>query len=140
MNKSIRLLMGLLTSAFMLAGGVASPAIAQDKGKDAKAAPAAKAEKAPTAKGTGSSKVLFENEKVRVTEARFKPGEGGASQERPARLTYQIQGGTFLRTYPDGKKEKIDARTGEWRWLEKGTYSFENVGKTEIIQHTVRFK
>ena len=130
----------LLVSGFALSGVIAGPAAAQDKGKDAKAAPAAKAEKAPTAKGTGSSKVLFENEKVRVTEARFKPGEGGASQERPARLTYQIQGGTFLRTYPDGKKEKIDARTGEWRWLEKGTYSFENVGKTEIIQHTVRFK
>ncbi len=139
MKHHVRLFVGALLAAFTFFG-VSGITLAQDKGKDAKAAPAATAEKAPAAKGTGSTKVLFENEKVRVTEARWKPGQGGPSQERPDRLSYDVQGGTFLRTYPDGKKVKIEARTGEWRWVEKGTYSFENVGKTEIIQHTVRFK
>ena len=103
--------------------------MAQDKGKDAKAAPAAKA--------STTAKVLLENDKVRITESRYKPGTGGAMMERPARASYSVKGGTFLRIYPDGKKVKVETKTGEWRWIEKETFSFENTGKTEIILHTV---
>jgi len=101
--------------------------LAQDKGKDAKAAPAA-------------TKVILENDKVRIQESRFKPGIGGPMMERPGRASYTVKGGTFVRTYPDGKKVTINTKTGEWRWLEKETYSFVNAGKTEIILNTVYLK
>lgn len=131
MKQSVRLFIGALLTAFTFFG-VSGLAMAQDKGKDAKAAPAAKA--APT------PKVILENEKVRIQETRYKPGTGGPMAERPGRATYTVRGGTFMRTYPDGKKLKVETKTGQWRWLEKETYSFENVGKTEIILNTVFLK
>src|SRR4030081_1684238 len=70
MKKSARLFMGLLVSAIMLAGVVASPAMAQDKAKEAKAAPAAKAEK-----GTPLRKVLVDNAKVMAYEVTYRPGD-----------------------------------------------------------------
>ena len=104
-----------------------SPGLAQDKGKDAKAA-------------AGATKVILENDKVRIQESRFKPGTGGPMMERPDRPTYTVKGGTFVRTYPDGKKVTVQTKTGEWRWLPKESYSFVNTGKTEIILNTVYLK
>src|SRR5262245_53641364 len=95
-----------------------SQGFAQDKGIDAKAAVPAKA--------STTTKPLLENDKVRITESRFKPGEGGPMMERPARASFAVKGGTFLRTYPDGKKVTVEAKSGQWRWLEKETYSFVN--------------
>jgi hypothetical protein len=106
--------------------------MAQDKGKDAKAAPAAKAAPKP--------KVIIENDKVRIQETRYKPGTGGPMMERPGRAVLTVKGGTFTRTYPDGRKVKIETKAGEWRWLDKETYSFENTGKTEIILQGVNLK
>jgi hypothetical protein len=60
--------------------------------------------------------------------------------ERPGRAVLTVKGGTFTRTYPDGRKVKIETKAGEWRWLDKETYSFENTGKTEIILQGVNLK
>jgi hypothetical protein len=103
-----------------------SSVLAQDKGKGAKAAP--------------TPKVILENDKVRIQETRYKPGVGGPMSERPGRATYTVKGGTFVRTYADGKKVTVNTKTGEWRWLEKETYSFVNSGKSEIILNTVYTK
>jgi hypothetical protein len=83
------------------------------------------------------SKVVLENDKVKVTESRYPPGAEAPSMLRPGRVVYTVKGGTFLRTYPDGKKVKIVTKTGETRWLEAETFSFANVGKSEIVLHSV---
>jgi hypothetical protein len=110
----------------------ASGSLAQDKAKDVKAAQSGNV--------PSNSKVILENDKVRILESRFTPGTGGPMMERPARATYSVQGGTFQRTYPDGKKVIVVTKTGEWRWLEKEKYSFINAGKTEIVLNTVYLK
>jgi hypothetical protein len=56
---------------------------------------------------------------------------------RPGRVVYTVKGGTILRTYPDGKTVKIVTKAGETRWLEAETFSFANVGKSEIVLHSV---
>ena len=61
MKRSAKFLVNLLISAFLLAGLVATPVIAQDKSKDPKAAPAPQAEK-----GKNTVKVLLDNNKVQV--------------------------------------------------------------------------
>lgn len=140
MKKSGQFFMGLLIPAFVLAGVVASPAMAQDKSKDAKAAPAAKAEK-----GKSTVKVHFENDKVRVFERTYKPGD--TNEEVPSgnyRINMTKKGGTLERTYSDGKKEKIEVKEGMVRWLEpsKGgaKYTVQNIGKTEIVNVVVVLK
>ena len=99
MKQSARFFMGVLAAAFMVAGATATPAMAQYKAKDEKAAPAAKR--------VGQIKELFENAKVRVLEYRLKPGLTEISVERADRVIYNVKGGTLERIYPDGKKEKV---------------------------------
>ena len=129
------LFVSLLVPAFMLVA--ANPAMAQDKAKDAKAAPAAKAEK-----GKAVIKVLAENDKVRVTETTYKPGDAGPSIVRGFRVVRWLQGGTLERNYADGKKEKIERKTGEVRVAgpDKDAYFVKNIGKTTIVTYAVIIK
>lgn len=127
MKRLIRLFMGVLVPAFMLAGVVAQPAMAQEK---------AKAEK-----GKATLTVLLENDKVRVYEVRFKPGDEGANIARPFRVNRALKGGTIMRTYADGKTEKVEWKTGEVKARGPDpVFTPKNVGKTEILFYIVEPK
>ena len=141
MRKSARLLLHLLVPAFTLAGFVANPAMAQDMAKDAKAAPAAKAEK-----GKATIKVLLENDKVRVYETTYKPGD--VNVEIPSsfyRVNRTLRDGTIERTYADGKKEKLELKAGTVRFLQPAkagapTYTVKNIGNTDYVSYVVLLK
>ena len=85
-------------------------------------------------------KVLFENAKVKVTESRFPPGSVSPSSLRPGRVVHTVQGGTLERTLPDGKKVKVETKTGDTRWLDAETCAVTNVGKSEVVLHVVYLK
>jgi hypothetical protein len=113
----------------------ASVSYAQDKAKDAKAAPAAKVEK-----GAPTDKVLIDNAKVRVTERTYKPGDVNTMVENQSsrRVNHTMKGGTLERTYADGKKQKIELKTGMVRYLEpsKGAsdkWTTKNIGNTDVV-------
>jgi len=133
MSKFARVLAGLLVPAFFVAGVVATPAMAQDKGKDAKAASAKK--------GEPIQKVFLENDRVRVFEVTFRPGDAGANVERPLRVIRVLKGGTLTLIHPDGKKEKLVWKTGEVR-VRQATppYSPKNEGKANIVLYVVYVK
>jgi hypothetical protein len=119
-----------------------APAAAQDKAKapeKAKAAPAA-ADKGKAAVTPGTTKTLVENDKVKVTEVTFKPGEGGPARERPPRVVRALSDGTMERTYPDGKTEKVEWKTGQVRYFSKDTFGNKNVGKTDVVLYVVETK
>lgn len=125
MKKS---LLGILIPVFMAAGLVASPALAQDK---------AKAEK-----GKPVIKVLAENDKVRAWEVTYKPGdENTAVPSSSTRVVRALKGGTLMRTYTDGKTEKVEWKAGEARInAPSGQYTAKNVGKTDIVLYVVLLK
>ena len=129
-----KLLIAVLAPVVALAVAIAVPAVAQDKSKGAKAE-----------KGTSTVKVLMENDKVRVFERSYKPGD--TNTEVPSsqyRVNRTLKGGTLERTYSDGKKEKLEVKEGMTRWLEptKGgaTYTVKNIGNTEIVNLVVVLK
>jgi hypothetical protein len=133
MKQMLRLLVSLVVPAFMLAGVAVSPAMAQDKAKDATAAPAKK--------GEPVQKVFLDNDKVRVFEVTFKPGDAGASVARPQRVIRVLKGGTLTLIYPDGKKEKLMWKTGEVKVREASpVYSPKNEGKSDIVLYVVYVK
>ena len=115
-----RVLAGLLFAALAFA----YPAVAQDK---------------KAAKGKErAQKVLIDNDKVRVTETTFKPGEESPSIERPYRITRVLQGGTLELTYPDGKKDKRVYKTGEVREVGPDkAYTAKNVSSNDIVLYSV---
>lgn len=131
MKQLARVFMGTLFVAFMLAGATANPAMAQEK---------AKAEK-----GKSTQTVLLENDKVKVSEVRFKPGDENSNVPRTGRVVRALKGGTLMRTYPDGKTEKIEWKTGQVRFNEPVAgsgpqYTAKNVGKSEILLYIVEPK
>jgi len=134
MKHLLSLFASLVVPVFMLA--VANPVMAQDKAKDAKAAPAAKAEK-----GKPTVKVLVDNDKVRVIETTYKPGDESASVARVNRVIRTLKGGTLQRTYADGKVEKFERKTGEVRFAgPEAAYKVKNIGKTDVVNYTVQIK
>lgn len=128
MKRLIRFFTGVLVPAFMLAGVVAVPAMAQDK---------AKAEK-----GKVTMKVLAENDKVRVFEVRYKPGDQNLSvPSSSVRVVRALKGGTIQRTFADGKTEKVEYKIGDVRInAPSGQYTTKNIGKTELVLYVVQVK
>ena len=130
MNHLVRLFVSLVVPAFILAGVAASPAMAQDKAK------------AKEVKATNSVKVLHEDDRVRVTETTTKPGENGGNLVRGKRVVRYLQGGTQERNYADGRKEKVERKTGEVLVAgpDKEAYFIKNIGKTTIVSYVVNIK
>ena len=89
-------------------------------------------EKKADAVKQGAIKQVLENEKVKVFEVTYKPGEGSANRVRAPRVTHAVSGGTMLRILPDGKTEKREWKTGDTRWFQKEEFANTNVGKTTV--------
>ena len=135
MKRLLSLFVSLVVPAFILTGVATHPAMAQDKAKDAKAAPAA------AKKGEPALKVYLENDQVRVFQATFKPGDAGANVARPLRVIHTLKGGTLTLIYPDGKKEKLVWKTGEVKVREASPqYIPKNEGKADIVLYVVYVK
>ncbi len=129
MKRLIRFFMGVLVPAFMLAGVAALPAMAQEKAK-AKAAPLKQ-----------ELKMLLENDKVRVYEARSKPGAESEMRERPFRVIRYMTDAKILRTYADGKTDTVERKAGEVRAAGPDKpYKTKNVGKSTYVVYVVQPK
>jgi len=124
MSKSAGALAGLLIPAIFVAGAVAVPAVAQEK----KAA-------------QRTQKLFIDNDKVRVTDTTFKPGEVSPSIERPYRITRVIRGGKTVRTYADGETVEREFKTGEvFAAGPDKPYSAKSISKTDIVLYSVNLK
>jgi quercetin dioxygenase-like cupin family protein len=124
MKKLIRFVVGIVVPAFIVAGYIASSAVAQEKA------------------GKASLRVLLDNAKVRVVETTFRPGdELAAVTTSVPRVIRVLKGGTTQWTYADGKKETKVWKIGEVLWLEPGpAYSSKNTGKTEVQLFVINLK
>jgi hypothetical protein len=121
-------LAGLLVPVFLLSGAVENSAMAQEKAE-------AKAQKVA---GAPAIKEVAKNEKVRVYEAIFKPGDEAPSVERPFRVVRALTGGTLELTYPDGKKETSQYKNGEVKLRDRDTYGVKNIGTTTVHLYVVQ--
>jgi len=79
------------------------------------------------------TKILLENEFVRVIEYTLKPGEKDNPHTHPAKTAYVVSGGT-LRVFPEGEKpfdsEEVKG-TVEWAG-KRGKHYVENIGTTTV--------
>jgi len=80
-----------------------------------------------------TTKTLDENEKVRVSDSVFRPGESSPMQSHLGQVSYFVQGGALERTYADGSKEVTPRKTGETLLVsEKRQYAVKNIGKNTV--------
>ncbi len=76
---------------------------------------------------------VFDNERVRVSEITFKPGDKGAMHTHPyEHAVYVIEGGTLTISYPDGTSKVVTAKAGDVLWMGKETHEAVNTGTTTL--------
>ena len=115
--------------ALVLAGAFTTTALAQDKKAADKKAP------------VRAQKMLLDNDRVRVTEGVFKPGEMNPMEPRGYRITRVLKGNTTIeRTHKDGKVEKIEWKEGAIYQSAADNASSKNVGKGTVTIYTVTLK
>jgi len=85
-------------------------------------------------------KVLLENERVRVLEITYKPGEKAAMHSHPATVNYYLGNFKAKFTFPDGKTADIEGKKGLAEWHEAFTHAAENIDTTEIHLIAVELK
>jgi beta-alanine degradation protein BauB len=77
-------------------------------------------------------RVLLENEHVRVFDVRVKPGEKVGMHSHPPGILYYLSDAKLKITYPDGKTEVREVKSGTAVWSEAVTHAVVNVGLTEL--------
>jgi quercetin dioxygenase-like cupin family protein len=85
----------------------------------------------PAQVGPTIYKLLFENERVRVFEVRFKPGEKIALHAHPDHVVYVFGDGKLRLSYPDGKAVEVGLKAGQTLWIPAETHAAESVGSTD---------
>jgi len=78
-----------------------------------------------------ASKVLFENERVRVMEAIFKPGESIPTHHHPDHVVYVVKGGR-LKVTSEGKPREVDFKEGSVMFLNAQDHEGINDGDTTV--------
>jgi hypothetical protein len=118
----------ILASLLMLAFD-GEPGIAQEKPNVEKA-------------GGGRTVTVFvDNDRVKVYEGRFSPGEKSPQMsKRPDRVEFAMTDGQMRHYYQDGKVEDIMWKAGEVKWSERATYQQENIGTSEFRIRVVQLK
>lgn len=85
-------------------------------------------------------KLLLENDRVRVMEVSFKPGEKIDTHSHPDHVAYIASGGTLSITEQGKEPQDIVATDGQVLWLDAQTHSAVNVGQTDIKIVVVELK
>ena len=85
-------------------------------------------------------KVLFENDRVRVSEARYRPGDKSVMHSHPAIVAYLLGDMKAIFSMPNGQTMDIEAKAGEALFMEAQDHGVENVGTTDVHAVLVELK
>ena len=86
------------------------------------------------------SKLIMENDRVRVIDARFKPGVIAAMHSHPDHVLYIFNDGKMKITPSNGKPQTMDLKTGQVIWMDATSHEAENLGKTDVHMLVVELK
>ena len=82
-------------------------------------------------------KQVFDNDRVRVSEIKFNPGEKAAMHTHPyPHVVYIIEGGELTLSHPDGTSAVMKANAGDALWMGVEAHEAVNTGTT-VVRGTV---
>jgi hypothetical protein len=77
-------------------------------------------------------KVLFENDRVRLLEARIRPGDSSVTHSHPNYLAYPI--GDCKVTFTSGSRSfDVEMKAGQAMWREASEHSAQNSGTGDAV-------
>lgn len=94
----------------------------------------------PAEVGPHIYKVLFENEKVRVSDIHFNPDDKIAMHSHPDHFVYVLSAGKLKLSYPDGTTSDFEGTPGQVVWINAESHAAENIGGTEFHGLVVELK
>lgn len=77
--------------------------------------------------------VLFENERVRLLEARVRPGESSAMHSHPNYLVYGLGDSKVTFTSSSGETAEVELKAGATMWREAEEHSAKNLGTPDVV-------
>ena len=84
-------------------------------------------------------KFLNENERTRVLEVVFKPGDIAKMHHHPDHVVYAISGGRMSLTSA-GKTQEMEIKTGSVLFLDAQDHEAKNIGNTTLDLLVVELK
>jgi quercetin dioxygenase-like cupin family protein len=85
----------------------------------------------PLVAGSNVYKLLKENDRVRVLEGVFKPGDVAKMHHHPDRVIYVVKGGKMRVTF-DGKTVDNEIKAGSVTFNDAQDHEAKNIGNTTI--------
>jgi quercetin dioxygenase-like cupin family protein len=83
--------------------------------------------------------LIMENERVRVFNVTFEPGEKAIMHDHPDHVVYVLKGGKIKLTSA-GKINILDLETGKAIFLNEQSHEAENVGQSKLELLVVELK
>ncbi len=74
----------------------------------------------------------MENDRVRVFDVLFKPGDKAVMHGHPDHVVYVMNGGTNRLTFPDNQSKDFELKAGQALWIDAGQHATENVGASDV--------
>lgn len=87
-----------------------------------------------------STKVLLDNERVRLLDVHIKGGGKLAKHSHPANVVYSVTDAKIKVTTADGKTAEKSLTAGQAMWSEPTTHATENAGPAEIHNIVLELK
>src|SRR5512136_1028671 len=84
-------------------------------------------------------KFLNENDRVRVLEAKFKPGDVAKMHHHPDHMVYALNNGKMSLT-SGGKTQEMEIKEGSVIFLDAQDHEAKNVGRTTLDLLVVELK
>jgi beta-alanine degradation protein BauB len=85
----------------------------------------------PTKVASDVYKLVMDNERVRVFDVRFKPGQKAIMHSHPDHVVYVLSDYTLDLKLPDGSSQKVPLKAGQAIFMGAGPHAAENIGKTD---------
>lgn len=85
-------------------------------------------------------KKLLENERVRMLEVNFAPGDSIGMHAHPDHAVYAVTGGKLRVTTSDGKTQMADLKAGDPIWFPAVIHGAKNIGTTHLKLVVVELK
>jgi quercetin dioxygenase-like cupin family protein len=86
----------------------------------------------PLAVAPDMYKLIHENDRVRILEVTFQPGQKIAPHSHPDHAVYVLEPGVLRIHKPDGSSADADLQVGQVIWIPAETHWAENIGATVV--------
>ena len=84
--------------------------------------------------------LLLENDKVRISDVKLKPGDKMAMHSHPDHFAYIMTDGKIKFEYPDGTTKDVEVKGGQVVWSAAESHATEDVGGTDLHLLVVELK